>query len=38
VVVPTKGPRAVRKPFVVKTAFTTMGQCAAVVIRKWDAS
>jgi 3-oxoacyl-[acyl-carrier-protein] synthase II len=29
-------PRATSKPFAVKTAFTEMGQCAAVVIRKWD--
>jgi 3-oxoacyl-[acyl-carrier-protein] synthase II len=36
VIVPTGSPRATSKPFVVKTAFTEMGQCAAVVIRKWD--
>jgi 3-oxoacyl-[acyl-carrier-protein] synthase II len=29
-------PRSVASPFVVKTAFTEMGQCGAVVIRKWD--
>jgi 3-oxoacyl-[acyl-carrier-protein] synthase II len=31
-----RGPRPAKKPFVVKTAFTQMGQCAAVVLRKWD--
>ncbi len=30
------GPRPVAKPAVVKTAFTPMGQCAAVVLRKWE--
>jgi 3-oxoacyl-[acyl-carrier-protein] synthase II len=28
--------RPVEKRFVVKTAFTEMGQCAAVVLRKWE--
>jgi 3-oxoacyl-[acyl-carrier-protein] synthase II len=31
-------PRAVRKPFAVKVGFTEMGQCGAVVIRRWEAS
>jgi 3-oxoacyl-[acyl-carrier-protein] synthase II len=30
------GPRPVVKPFLVKVGFTQMGQCAAVVVRKWD--
>jgi 3-oxoacyl-[acyl-carrier-protein] synthase II len=30
------GPRPATKPFVLKTAFTQMGQCAAAVLRKWD--
>jgi 3-oxoacyl-[acyl-carrier-protein] synthase II len=34
--VPTGGPRRLRTPFVVKTGFTEMGQCGAVVVRKWD--
>jgi 3-oxoacyl-[acyl-carrier-protein] synthase II len=32
----TGNPRPVSKPYVVKTAFTEMGQCAAVVIRKFQ--
>lgn len=34
--VTTGAPRPTAKPFVVKTAFTQMGQCAAVVVRKWE--
>jgi 3-oxoacyl-[acyl-carrier-protein] synthase II len=30
------GPRTVTKPFVVKVSYTTLGQCAAAVVRKWD--
>jgi 3-oxoacyl-[acyl-carrier-protein] synthase II len=30
------GPRPLRKPYVVKTGFTEMGQCAAAVLRKWE--
>ncbi len=30
------GPRATSKPYVLKTAFTLMGQCGAVVVRKWQ--
>jgi 3-oxoacyl-[acyl-carrier-protein] synthase II len=33
--VATGGPRQVTKPYVLKTAYTQMGQCAAVVLRKW---
>jgi 3-oxoacyl-[acyl-carrier-protein] synthase II len=29
-------PRTVRKPYAVKVGFTEMGQCGAVVIRKWQ--
>jgi 3-oxoacyl-[acyl-carrier-protein] synthase II len=29
-------PRPVRRPHVVKVGFTQAGQCAAVVVRKWD--
>jgi 3-oxoacyl-[acyl-carrier-protein] synthase II len=32
----TGAPRPVQKPYVLKTSFTTMGQCAAAVVRKWD--
>ena len=28
--------RPVRKPHAVKVGFTQMGQCAAVVVRKWS--
>jgi 3-oxoacyl-[acyl-carrier-protein] synthase II len=34
--VPTGAPRPVTKRYVVKTGFTEMGQCGAVVLRKWD--
>lgn len=29
-------PRPVTRPYLVKVSFTDLGQCAAVVIRKWD--
>ena len=29
-------PRPITKPYFVKTGFTDMGQCAAVVCRKWE--
>jgi 3-oxoacyl-[acyl-carrier-protein] synthase II len=29
-------PRPVTRPFVLKVGFTTMGQCAALVVRKWE--
>ena len=32
----TGSPRAVTKPYAVKTAFTDRGQCAAVVVKKWE--
>jgi 3-oxoacyl-[acyl-carrier-protein] synthase II len=32
----SKEPRPVRKPYFVKLGFTDMGQCAAVVCRKWE--
>lgn len=32
----TGSPKAVTKPFALKVGFTHMGQCAAVVVRKWD--
>jgi 3-oxoacyl-[acyl-carrier-protein] synthase II len=36
VTVATGSPRPARKPYALKIGFTDMGQCAAVVIRKWD--
>ena len=30
------GMRPVTKPYVVKTSYTDLGQCAVVVVRKWD--
>jgi 3-oxoacyl-[acyl-carrier-protein] synthase II len=30
------GPRRVARPYVLKVSFTQMGQCAAVVVRKWQ--
>jgi 3-oxoacyl-[acyl-carrier-protein] synthase II len=36
IAVHTTGMRPVTKPFVVKTSYTDLGQCAAVVVRKWD--
>lgn len=29
-------PRPVSKPYVLKVSFTQMGQCAALVVRKWE--
>jgi len=31
----TGAPRPVEKPFVLKTGYTALGQCGAVVVRKW---
>lgn len=31
-------PRTLTRPYVVKVSFTDLGQCAAVVIRKWEGS
>lgn len=36
VVVATGSPRPLRKPHVLKVAFTDFGQCAALVCRKWE--
>jgi 3-oxoacyl-[acyl-carrier-protein] synthase II len=36
VTVHTGAPRPVAKPYAVKVSYTTMGQCAAVVVKKWD--
>ncbi len=36
VTVHTGAPRPVGKPYAVKVGFTQMGQCAAVVVRKWE--
>jgi 3-oxoacyl-[acyl-carrier-protein] synthase II len=33
----TGSPRAVEKPYALKVGFTHMGQCAAVVVKKWEA-
>jgi 3-oxoacyl-[acyl-carrier-protein] synthase II len=38
VLVHTGAPRPTRTPYAVKLSYTDMGQCAAVVVRKWDAS
>lgn len=32
----TGGPRKMEKPLIVKTGFTREGQCAAVVLRRWE--
>ena len=32
----TAAPQPVKRPYVVKVSFTDMGQCAAVVCKKWD--
>ena len=32
----TGAPRPVTKPFAVKLSYTNMGQCAAVVIKRWE--
>jgi 3-oxoacyl-[acyl-carrier-protein] synthase II len=31
-----RSPQPTRRPCVLKTVFTDMGQCAAVVLRKWE--
>jgi 3-oxoacyl-[acyl-carrier-protein] synthase II len=31
----TNAPRPMQRPYVVKVSFTLMGQCAALVLRKW---
>ncbi len=36
IAVHTGDPREVRKPYALKVGFTPMGQCAAVVIRRWQ--
>jgi 3-oxoacyl-[acyl-carrier-protein] synthase II len=36
IAVHTGSPRKVTRPFAVKTSYTDLGQCAAVVIRKWE--
>lgn len=32
----TRAPRAVARPYFLKLGFTDMGQCAAVVVRRWE--
>jgi 3-oxoacyl-[acyl-carrier-protein] synthase II len=32
----TGEPRRIARPFAVKTSFTDLGQCAAVVVRRWE--
>jgi 3-oxoacyl-[acyl-carrier-protein] synthase II len=32
----SREPRPITRPYVVKVSFTQMGQCAAVVVRKWN--
>lgn len=34
----TGSPRAVTKPYALKISYTELGQCAAVIIRKWQES
>ncbi|HEY3787580.1 MAG TPA: beta-ketoacyl-[acyl-carrier-protein] synthase family protein [Urbifossiella sp.] len=36
VTVHTGAPRKMAKPYVLKTAFTDLGQCAVAVVKKWD--
>jgi len=36
VAVIAREPKPVRTPYVLKLSFTQMGQCAAVIVRKWD--
>ena len=36
IAVHTGGPRKVTKPYALKIGFTPMGQCAAVVVRRWQ--
>jgi 3-oxoacyl-[acyl-carrier-protein] synthase II len=36
VVVHTGAPRPIAKPFVVKTSYTDLGQCSAIVVKKWE--
>lgn len=36
VTVHTGDPRPVTKPFAVKVSYTDLGQCAAVVVRRWE--
>ena len=36
VVVTAGAPRPATRPYVVKVSFTQMGQCAALVLRKWE--
>ena len=32
----TGAPRPVTKPYAVKVAYTNLGQCAALVVKKWQ--
>jgi 3-oxoacyl-[acyl-carrier-protein] synthase II len=32
----TGAPQPVRRPYILKIGFTDLGQCAAVVCRKWE--
>jgi 3-oxoacyl-[acyl-carrier-protein] synthase II len=36
VTVYTGSPRAIAKPYVVKTSYTDLGQCSAIVAKKWE--
>src|SRR5207253_1106844 len=36
IVVHTGAPRPVTKPYAVKIAYTDLGQCAALVIKRWE--
>jgi len=36
IAVHTGDPRPVTKPYALKVGFTSMGQCAAVVVRRWQ--
>ena len=37
IAVHTGAPRPVTKPYAVKVSYTNLGQCAAAVVKKWDA-
>jgi 3-oxoacyl-[acyl-carrier-protein] synthase II len=37
IAVHTGAPRPVTKPYAVKVSYTNLGQCAAAVVRKWEA-
>jgi 3-oxoacyl-[acyl-carrier-protein] synthase II len=36
VAVHTGTPRPIGKPYAVKTSYTDLGQCSAIVVKKWE--